>query len=366
MKIITTVGTSLLEKLEVSLKDMDKDYFKYKERKKRDIKKYIENLEKKLSEFNSAEIDTIKKIIEKYDNETFEVILIATDTLKGYIVAELLKKYFEENNFDRKIVKVNFSEKNVIEGLNVKVNNKDLVKKGSKNLIKKLIELTSGYGEIYNISGGYKVIIPIVTYVASYKKISLAYIYEESNYLIELPPFPFEINKELIEYLSPVFNEIDKRSFILKKELEEFIKNIPFELQKELEYLFEEYDELITTSTIGDILLEDYLNTKEIEIVKCKEKELNIDGGRHHDKEKVEAFGKKLIQSPYVCKILGSAEYETRKKDFILEIEPQGKAGVIKIKIPNEEKATILVKTSGRNFKETQKIAQILEQEFNK
>ncbi len=366
MKIITTVGTSLLEKLEVSLKDMDKEYFKYKERKKREIKKYIENIEKRLSEFNSAEIDTIKKIIEKYDNEIFEVVLIATDTLKGYIVAELLKKYFEKNNFDGKIVKVDFNEKNVIEGLNVKVNDRDLIKKGSKNLIKRLIELTSGYREIYNISGGYKIIIPIMTHVASYKKINLAYIHEKSNYLIEVPPFPFEINKEFIKYLAVIFEKINEEIYISKSEFERLLKNTPFNVQKEVEYLFFEDKDGITTSPIGDILLEDYLNTKEIEILECNEKDFNIDGGRHHDKEKVESFGKKLIKNPYVCKILGSAEYETRKKDFILEIEPQGQTGVIKIKIPNEEKATILVKTSGRNFKETQKIAQILEQEFNK
>ncbi|MEO1927847.1 MAG: putative CRISPR-associated protein [Nautiliaceae bacterium] len=366
MKIITTVGTSLVEKLEVSLKDMDKEYFKYKERKKREINKNIKNLEKRLSEFNSAEIDTVKKIIEKYDNKTFEVVLIATDTLKGYIVAELLKRYFEENSFDGKIVKVDFSEKNVIEGLNVKVNDRDLIKKGSKNLIKRLIDLTSGYEEIYNISGGYKIIIPIITHVASYKKINLAYIHEDSDYLIEVPPFPFEINREFIKYLAVIFEKIDEEIYISKNEFERLLKDIPFEIQEELEYLFEEKEEGITTSIIGDILLEDYINTKEIEIIECEEKNLNIDGGKHHDKEKVEVFGKKLIQSPYVCKILGSAEYETRKKDFILEVEPQGQTGVIKIKIPNEEKATILVKTSGRNFKETQKIAQILEQEFSK
>lgn len=366
IKIITTVGTSLLDNLDKDLRYFDnKTYFKYKKRYKYDIDKELKVLIKRLEDFKSAEIDTIRKIIEKYPDETFEVILISTDTLKGYIVASALKEYFKKEDFNGKIENVGFDEKYVIENLNVTNNSLDLIKKGSKNLIKTLIREISGYQEIINISGGYKAIIPLLTNIASFKKINLAYIYENSDYLIEIPPFPFDIDKSLVNYLREIFDEIEKESFISKEKFNKLQNKIPKDKQKMLEYLFEVEDENIITSTIGDILLEDYLENKEIKLVECKNKNFKIDGGRHHDKEKVIKFGKKLIENPYVCEILGSAEYESFKKDFILEIEPQNQIGVLKVKIPDEEKATILIKTSGRNFKETQKIAQILEKEFN-
>ena len=367
LKIITTVGTSLLDNLKLDFNDLTKkSYYRYKDRKSYEIERAIDKLKEKIKDFKSAEIDTIEQIIQKYPNETFEIVLIATDTLKSYVVAQSLKEYFEKENFDKKIENVVFDESLVIKHLNVTENSLDLIKKGSKDLIKKVLKLISGYNEIINISGGYKAVIPLLTQIASFKKISLAYMYEDSDYLIEIPPFPFEIDKSLVEYLKDIFDEIDTNSFIQKDEYEKLKSRLPLDKQKLLEYLFEEEDNLITTSIVGDILLTEYLENKETVLIECKEKDKIIDGGRHHDKEKVIKFGEKLIKNPYVCKILGSAEYESFKKEFILEIEPQNQTGVIKIKIPDEEKATILIKTSGRNYKETAKIAQILEQEFNK
>ncbi len=364
MKVIVTVGTSLFENYkekntEIGKELKNKSYYKDKNRYESRFKNIINNLEEFIKEEENkscAEINSINKLKEKYPQEEFEIFLIASDTIRSYLVAEVLKKYFEN-------VKFKENEKHIIKNLSVLQNDRDLVKIGYKNLIKTLLNETSGYNEIYNISGGYKAVIPLITQIASYKKVNISYIYEDSDYLIEIPPFPFEIDKNLLEYLKPFFDELIENSFINKNSFENILKTIPQEFQKSLEYLFEEIDGEIITSNIGDILLTEY---EEVQIIECEEKDTNVDGGRHHDKEKVEAFGKKLIQNPYVCKILGSAEYEIRKKDFILEIEPQNQTGVIKIKIPNEEKATILVQTSGRSYKETAKIAEILKQNYNK
>ena len=373
MKIITTVGTSLIEKYKKEKDDIfsdivEEDYFTnfqnsdYMDECQRIIKELNDFFDK---EEQSAETTTIQKITEKYrDEKYFEVHLIATDTLLSYVVAEAIKKFYEGN----KNIKVYFDrKKDVIEKLMVS-NSSEIVKKGYKNLIKKLLDLTTGYNEIYNISGGYKALVPIMTLIASYKKINLAYIYENEDNLIKIPPFPFEIKKDIINKLSKIFDEIDTNSEIEKNKFYNLIGGLSNEDKRILEFIFEEEeDNKIITSTIGDILLEDYLESKEIELIKCSKQEKNekVDGGRHHDKEIVKAFGKKLIQNHYVCKILGSAEYETKKKNFVLEVEPQGQKGIIKIKIPNEEKATILIQTSGRNQKETTKIAQILEEKFN-
>jgi len=367
MTIITTVGTSLFTNYGNNLgKEFENiEYWKnierYEKRLKPTLDKLKEFIDKKKYK-SCAELTTIKKLKEKYEN--IEVYLIATDTIRSYLASKAIKYYLENEE-----IKINFekSEQHIIKYLNVFINDRDIIKKGSKNLIKVLIDNTSGYGEIFNISGGYKAIIPIMTQIASYKKINLAYIYEDSDYLLEIPPFPFEIDKNIINNLKEIFEKIDKETAIQKNEFKQLIKKLPLEKSNLIEYLFEDIDEKnITTSTIGDILLEDYLTQKDIELVECKEKDFNIDNGRHHDKEKVRKFGEKLLKNEYVCKILGSAEYEPHKNDLVIEIEPQKQTGVLKLKVPNTDKATILVKTSGRNFKETQKIAQILENQFTK
>jgi putative CRISPR-associated protein (TIGR02619 family) len=364
MKIITTIGTSLFENFregtgsELMNKGYYKDYEKYKKR--------VDSLVRELSEFvkkdptnSCAEIKTIEKLRKKYAEDYVEIFLVATDTIRSVIVAKVLAKYYENARFEE-------NEKHIIRHLNVFEKERSLVKKGYKNLIKTLFDETSGYGEIYNISGGYKALIPLLTQIASYKKVPLAYIYEHSDQLIEIPPFPFELDNELKSVLSTIFDRMEEEGVLTIEEFEKLQKKVPLDKISQLEYLFEEEDGVVTVSTIGEIVLQDYLDEKSVELIECVNKDRNIDGGRHHDQEKVKAFGKKLIENPYVCKILGSGEYEPRKKEFVLEIEPQKQTGVIKLKVPNSEKATILVLTSGRNSKETAKIAEILENKFAK
>jgi len=366
MKVITTVGTSLFTNYDdknFGKALENREYWKNIERFENRLQPTIEKLQNFINQkgFEScAELSSIEKLKDKYKN--LEIYLIATDTLKSYISAKIIKSFLEDNGI---FVRFEENKEYIIEYLNVFSNDRDLIKKGSKNLIKVLLKNTTGYNEIYNISGGYKAIIPIMTQVASYKKVNLAYIYEKSEFLIEIPPFPFEIDNSIINYVKDVFEKIDKESFILKNDFEKIIKKLPYEKRLVVEFLFEEIDDnCITTSAIGDILLEDYLANKDIELIECSTKDSKIDGGKHHDKEKVIEFGKKLLQNKYVCKILGSAEYEPYKKDLIIEIEPQNQTGIIKMKIPNSDKATILVKTSGRNKKETAKIAEILKREL--
>jgi len=363
MKIITTVGTSLIEnaKLGDDFKELEnKSYFKYINRyDKEDIEDFVNKLINVLKKgINCAEIKTIEKIVEKYNLEYYEICLISTDTLKSYITSEALKKFYQEKG-----INVKFEKKYVIKHLNVFENSLDLVRKGYKNLIKILMNETTGYNEIYNISGGYKAIIPLMTQIASYKKVKLAYIYEDSKYLIEIPPFPFEIDKTITYYLKDIFNKLNSEGIIEKSEFERLVQKIPAEKQKVIEYLFIEEDDCYITSEIGDILLNDYLEHKDIELIPCKEKKNEIKGGKHHGKEKVIEFGKKLIQNEYVCEILGSAEYKPYNNNFIQEIEPDGKKGMLIVKIPNEI-FTIRVQTSGRNKKETTKIAEILKNKY--
>lgn len=88
--------------------------------------------------------------------------------------------------------------------------------------------------------------------------------------------------------------------------------------------------------------------------------------GKHHGKELLYAHALKLIESPYVEEIITSAEYgQPSEKDYIAGFGDEN--GVIRIMLVWEEpKVSMLIKTTGRNIKETNAIADILRNQFAK
>jgi len=373
MKIITTVGTSLFANYAKNGTPIGQDlenrvYWSFDGKDSPSIEKIRKELEKFVERKGaqaSAELKTIANLQHKHKDQYIEVYLIATDTMRSVIAAQVLKSWLEANEIPARFR----NDKNhIVPDLNVFTNDRDIIEKGYKNLIEVLINNTTGYGEIYNISGGYKALIPLMTQIASFKKVNLAYIYENSDYLIEIPPFPFEIDYELGEQLYEVFEIINRECCIKEERLRRLIEHIPYEKRKEVEYFFEYIeDDEVTLSKVGMIVYEDLKSNKEVKLRECEKAphEKNINPGNHHGKEKVERFGKKLVNSPYVCEIINSSAYKTHNEDFICAVEPQGQTGVLDLEVPDTIYG-ILVKTTGRNQRETKKIAEILKQQFAK
>lgn len=88
--------------------------------------------------------------------------------------------------------------------------------------------------------------------------------------------------------------------------------------------------------------------------------------GKHHGKELLYAHALKLIRSPYIDEIITSAAYGTPSdQDYIAGYEDT--VGVIRIMLIWEEpKVSMIVRTTGRNMKETIAIANILRSQFAK
>jgi len=375
MRIIMTVGTSLLANFKANggnLYSLETDRanrsaeIKECEELLKELEEY--KLSKKLIEFiedegddSCAEVKSVRKIKEKYGS-VYDIHMLISDTCESRFVARVLKEFFDsEYDLDSKI--------ETVKNFNVSINDRSVIKQGYKNMIKTVHKISSGYGEIYNISGGYKAFIPVMVLLSSYKKVPLVYIYETSDFLIEIPPLPFKFNTEVVEKLQLVFEEIEREGFISIEDriYKDIINRLSEQDKSIIEYFFEEDgDGYMTISTVGEIVWEDLKARKEVKLVKSnlRPEEKPINPGKHHGNHRVEKFAEKLIRSPYVEGIINSAEYKPWNKKFIQEIEPNGNTGVLKIKIPNGEKECILVKTTGRNKKETEKIAEILEREF--
>ena len=241
MKIITTVGTSLIEKYIDEKNDIFKDLKENKKDKSyfSNIKRYdkkCKNIIEELKIFfdkkeKSAETTTIQKVID--DEKDFEIYLIATDTLLSYIVAEAIKNFYQDNEnitvyFDR--------EKDIIKDL--RVDKLDIFTKGVDNLINKILNITNGKFDntILNITGGYKAIIPYLTIIGQISNSKIVYIFENSDALIELPKLPIGFDEKIADLYLPymnkyILNNISDNTTIHKLINLKLIKNINNKLE---------------------------------------------------------------------------------------------------------------------------------------
>lgn len=81
-----------------------------------------------------------------------------------------------------------------------------------------------------------------------------------------------------------------------------------------------------------------------------------------HGKDVLEAFAKRLCQSPYVKYIVNSLPYHPMEPRFIHDIKVNG---LIEIVLTKTDKGLgLVVQSTGRNLRETKAIAEFLEKEF--
>lgn len=81
-----------------------------------------------------------------------------------------------------------------------------------------------------------------------------------------------------------------------------------------------------------------------------------------HGKDKLEKFAKLLCRSPYVEKIINSLEFRPWTNKFVGDIKGNGLVELILVW--EEQRCGMLVQTTGRNRRETEKIAEILQEKY--
>ncbi|WP_197051432.1 putative CRISPR-associated protein [Caloranaerobacter azorensis] len=204
-KVITTVGTSIISnyrkgggtKLDSYEKYLNESFKNWEEDYSISMKKTLKDWMKKVKEEDiSAEIKSLLKI-KKEEDCCLEVYLITTDTVASNLCAQLIAEYFKEKKDDCIEVKYNPKTSN-IKGLQIE-NRKKFVQQGLPNLINKISRIVNGYYDnvIFNITGGYKGVIPYLTIMAAVNGSSIKYIFEESNELITIPSLPLKIDEEV-------------------------------------------------------------------------------------------------------------------------------------------------------------------------
>ena len=264
-KVITTVGASLFTNYRKENRDIDVhidaiedkaagEYQAYTDRIDRIKSSIADYLKDGHHDSASAEIDSLMKISKMHKDIT--VYLLSTDTISSRIASELLKELLASKGF-----KVNFNEKqDVISGLQVN-DSKAFMMEGLSNLINRINGIADGYYEniIFNITGGYKGIIPYMTILAIVNSCDIVYKYEFTDSLLTIPQLPVIINDEIFNKFFDLISKLENGIEPYSNE-----KNNRYKDFEELEGagLVEIADNMAILSPIGKIFLNSYRSKK--------------------------------------------------------------------------------------------------------
>lgn len=126
-------------------------------------------------------------------------------------------------------------------------------------------------------------------------------------------------------------------------------------------------------NTVRNICVKEHVNIhipqlqekSDIELIKCglQPADKKIVLRRDHGMDLLEEFSKRLPWCPYLIGVVNSLPFNPNKRKFIKKIRDHG---LIEIVLPwTDEGYGLVVKTTGRNMRETEKIAEIMEEDFN-
>ena len=297
LKVITSVGTSLItnyikyydeflndlgfediseefEDIEYKIvSETDEDDLKTERKKiKSELKKWILNTkciqwesknDKSVDEITEkdhinkeacAEITSLIKFCE-LKKQDIEVNLMASDSISSHIIAELLAETLDNHKINNYTINVKYNKKHdCIKGLNIH-NEAKFKNEGISNIIKQYQPIWKNTYETtyFNITGGYKGVIPIITLMGQVFNFTIFYLFENTDRIIEMPKIPMKYDEDFFEDFYNEFKDIDENGCIHKKSVKHnFLEN------EGVKACLEEDDGLITFSEIGQILWEKF------------------------------------------------------------------------------------------------------------
>lgn len=371
---VCTCGTSVISKRGINIDRLKNQPLAKSDKFKDEISVIREHILDYLSGISlpqdindtSAEIKSLTKMgITSSD----KVILICTDLIDGKLCGELVKDFLES----RQIVTDHPVEIKVFEGLQA-ANGTDFVRKGIRKLLEYLVKLEYE-NVIFNVTGGYKSIVPYLALVGMIFNKPVKYIHEDSDDVLILANIPIMLNDELLLNIEDKLRGIDKRTFITN---EEWRSGIDYN-DRRYDCLVEEIDGLITLSGIGLLFWErfkkDYPEDLEKDETPFSEKKnkLTEQGIHHHGLNKIKLIADKMLLSPYVRSIPNTCDHQPNSRRWIQPLESEeakkhiqrdSKSMCIVTNIKTEAGYSFLVETTARNYEENKRIAEILNHKY--
>lgn len=150
----------------------------------------------------AAEISSLVKI-QALVKDDLEISLLSTDTILSFLAATILKDVFIEK-YSQQSPSMEVKQIKAVNGLRVE-KRKTFEQDGVVGLINAIDRESEGYygNMVFNMTGGYKAIIPYLTIMAQINNVPLYYTFEETEHvkeeLLRIPQAPIDIKWELFE-----------------------------------------------------------------------------------------------------------------------------------------------------------------------
>jgi CRISPR/Cas system-associated protein Csm6 len=266
--IITTVGTSLFTNCvpkDGVFKDLKKTRYSDWENNATDIDtlaKNIRNTPKYKEDDVCAEVQSIRAIQNAITDQEIMVCLVATDTVLSALASQLIQEILvDEVQFYKEKGKEehNFP---IISDLIID-NGKLFEKSGLISLFKKMNGLKNEYSSdncILNITGGYKGLIPFTTIFSQINRIPSYYLYEDTEYLINIPQAPINLDWNFMRLNSKYFDTYSAGMEIPLLDWEKSISeyDFPQEMLSYIDQVEENGNITVFLNFLGEIVWEEF------------------------------------------------------------------------------------------------------------
>jgi hypothetical protein len=176
---------------------------------------------------------------------------------------------------------------------------------------------------IFNITGGYKALIPFMTLLGQIYNIPICYIFEETDELIEMPQAPVDFDFSVIEENYIAFQSLGKNQL---PSSEEFERNFGTDVFNKLknENLVEEIDE------------DEKVNLTPLGIMLVKRYEELFNSGKYHKQNLISNLIELKLFKYFVEKYRTGVEHERKigdkRHDIDIYIENNQKIAAIEVK----------------------------------
>ncbi len=370
---VCTCGTSILTKRDIKINriasvplfmwdEMQDDIEQIREHTK-DLICKIDTAE--VSEI-SAEVNSLVKMGLKADDE---VILLSTDTIDGKLSSDLIKWFLYTRNLcNEGLIRI---EK--IDGLQATDGARFRIE-GLKNLFNLLTKYEHG-NVVFNLTGGFKSVVPYISLMGMLFNKPVQYIHEDSNDVITLANIPIAIDEDIIFRVEDKLRKIEVDSCITSTE---WRSGLDFH-DRRFDCLVEIEGDKVTISGLGLILWERFKRDFPEDLIRDdkqafeKENKLRQQGIAHHGLARIKPIANRLLSSPYVRGIPNSCNNQPKSPTWVKPLNAtEAKAHILRecdglcivTDRNSDEGFSFLIQTTGRNYEETKKIADILNYKF--
>jgi hypothetical protein len=224
---------------------------------------------------------------------------------------------------------------------------------------------------ILNPTGGYKATVPYLTLMGSLYHMPVIYISEESDELITLPPLPISYDGKVLRQARPLLEKLaagNANASLEQVRLTREERQIYQELQENdfADVLIENMEGLLALTPLGYLFYQRFVGDYPASWVECDlptdKKKIHLRDD--HGSKILEAVARKLVLSPYVCEVVNSLPFNPRETRRIRSGQ-SFEDGLVEIVMTKTDAGLgMVVRTSGRNPQETEKIAGYLAEKY--